>query len=311
MPGKGLKGLAGILAALVLIASFGCGRGDEAENKPYIPLTTTTIEMIKDIEYGRVGERPLLLDIYRPQEPIASPIPAIVWIHGGGWRRGNKFPSRVATMAKYGFLGISIEYRLSGEAKFPAAVEDSKCAVRWLRANVDKYHVDPDRIGVWGGSAGAHLSMMVACADEHAGLEGNGGWEGVSSRVQAACSFFGPSDFVMAYEITRDRAAIQFIGSTLKEKPASYRLASPINHVTPDDPPLLMIHGDHDSTVPFEQSEIMYQAYQKAGIEVTLIKVTGAGHGFKPVTDNPISPSPQEINEIVLDFFLKHLVYSD
>ena len=139
--------------------------------------TTITIEVTKDIEYGRAGDIPLLLDIYIPETPIATPIPAIICIHGGGWRDGDKgrYVKYVKSLATHGFFVASINYRLSGVAPFPAAVEDSKCAVRWLRANAEKYNVDPERIGVWGNSAGGHLAMMVGLVDETAGLEGNGG----------------------------------------------------------------------------------------------------------------------------------------
>ena len=160
---------------------------------------TTRVEVVKDIEYGLGGDVPLLLDIYIPEKPIANPMPAVIFTHGGGWRGGDKYPSRVRALASHGFFGVSINYRLSGIAPFPAAVEDCKCAVRWLRAKAEKYGVDPDRIGVWGSSAGGHLAMMVGCADETAGLEGNGGWEGFSSRVRAVCSYFGPSDLTSLY----------------------------------------------------------------------------------------------------------------
>lgn len=310
MPRKNLKRLAGLLVAITLVTTLGCQPGEEVDQLPDISLTA--VELIRDVEYGRVGDRPLLLDIYRPITPIVSPMPAVIWIHGGGWRAGGKFPSRVESLARHGFFGISIEYRLSGEAQFPAAVEDCKCAVRWLRANAQKYNVDPDRIGVWGSSAGGHLSMMVACAD---GLEGDGGWPEYSSRVRAACAYFGPSDFISWYELyesglSRDTAPIQFLGGTMEEKPEAYWLASPVNHVSADDPPLLLVHGDLDPVVPFEQSEIMCQAYLEAGLEVTLVMVSGAGHGFKPLTESPISPSPEEIEQLVLDFFLEHLVYA-
>ena len=315
MPGQRFKKLVIFTVVLVLLFTPSCRAEEEASPPPEITLTITEITVTRDIEYGRIGDRPLLLDIYTPEKPIISPMPAVIWIHGGGWRSGNKSTNKIKLLAKYGFFGVSIEYRLSGEAQFPAAVEDCKCAVRWLKANAEEYNVDPDRIGVWGGSAGGHLSLMVACADEEAGLEGNGGWEGISSRVQAACSYWGPADFISWYESpetrpTNDTAPIQFLGGTIEEKYDAYWLASPVNHVTVDDPPLLLVHGDLDPVVPFEQSVIMNQAYRKAGLEVTLVEVTGAGHGLKQVTDSPISPSLGEVEQLVLDFFLKHLVYA-
>lgn len=224
---------------------------------PIIP--TTAVEVTKDIEYGKGGDIPLLLDVYIPETPIASPTPAIVFIHGGGWRGGDKYPGgKIRTLAKHGFVGVSINYRLSGVAPFPAAVEDCKCAVRWLRANAEKYNVDPDRIGVWGSSAGGHLAMIVGCADEAAGLEGNGGWAEYSSRVQAVCSYWGPSDFSSLPESRvssgSNSAEIQFLDGTIEEIPDTYVLASAVTYVTPDDPPLLLVYGELDSVVPFSQS---------------------------------------------------------
>ena len=270
-----------------------------------VPVTTT-VQVVKDVEYGRGGGLPLYLDIYIPETPIMKPLPAVVFIHGGGWRSGDKFPSQVRSLAECGFFAVSINYRLSGVATFPAAVEDCKCAVRWLRANAAKYNVDPNRIGVWGGSAGGHLSLMVGCAGETAGLEGNGGWEKYSSRVQAVCSYYGPAD--LAHMQDGDTTApAQFLGGTPAEKPEAYRLASPVTHVTPDDPPLLMVHGESDRVVPYAQSMIMQQAYLKLGLEVELVKVLNAGHGFQPVADKAISPTQKDIFQKVLDFFVQKL----
>jgi len=309
----GIVSLISLLLVLALTAT-GCPPREE-DDRSGISLTLTSVTITRNIEYGRVDGRPLLLDIYNPLEPIVSPMPAVIWIHGGGWRGGGKFPSRVDSLAKYGFFCVSIDYRLSGEAQFPAAVEDAKCAVRWLRAHAAEYNIDPDRIGVWGGSAGGHLSLMVACADEDASLEGNGGWAEYSSRVAAVCSYWGPADFTNWPEIAtataRDKAPYQFLGGTLEEIPAVWELASPLYHVSADDPPLLMIHGELDPVVPIAQSEIMLEAYRQAGLEATLIEIRGAGHGLKPLTADAISPSAEVVEQLVLDFFLRHLVYVD
>ena len=205
---------------------------------------------------------------------------------------------------------------MSGVAPFPAAVEDCKCAVRWLRANTEKYNIDPSQIGVWGGSAGGHLAMMVGCADETVGLEGDGGWAELSSRVQAVCSSYGLNNLLESYkEIEEKRGSVpdnqllvQFLGCHPAENPDLWNAASPINHVTADDPPLLLVHGELDQTAPIIKSEQMYEAYQQVGLEVTLVRVSEAGHAFKQETPNPISPSLDEIDQIILDFFIEHLV---
>ena len=128
-----------------------------------------------------------------------------------------------------------------------------------------------------------------------------------SSRVQAVCSYYGISDFVGWKGEVPDVAA-KFLSGTRDEKPEIYKAASPINYVNTDDPPLLLVHGELDPGVPYMQSEIMYQAYQQAGLEAELINVSHAGHGFKQLTDSPISPSFDEIEQVRLDFFIKHLL---
>ena len=171
----------------------------------------------------------MLLDIYIPEEPVlGSPMPAVVAIHGGAWASVSKSPISIDWLAQYGFLVVSINYRLSDVARFPAAVQDAKCAVRWLRANADKYNVNPDRIGIWGSSSGAHIAMMVGTANGEPELEGNGGWEGVSSRVQAVVSQGGISSLTALYEAPVLRPAmVQFLGASLEERPDLYKLASP------------------------------------------------------------------------------------
>lgn len=312
-----------LVSILVMIALLmtSCSSAvvDEEEVTEEITIPTTTVDISKDIIYGRGGDIPLLLDMYIPRTSITTPMPAVIWIHGGGWNRFDKTGGSDNTrfLTTHGFLTVSIDYRLSGVAKFPAAVEDCKCAVRWLRANAEKYNVDPERIGVWGGSAGGHLAMMVGCVDEAVGLEGDGGWAEFSSRVQAVCSYYGLNNLLESYrEIEEGRGSVpdssiivQFLGCHAEENPDLWEAASPINHVTADDPPLLLIHGELDQNVPIKKSEQMYEAYQQMGLEATLVRVREGGHGFAQETSSPISPSVDEIEHIVLDFFVKNLVY--
>ncbi|MFC2019920.1 prolyl oligopeptidase family serine peptidase [Chloroflexota bacterium] len=307
--------LIAVLPLLILLLIACQPSPPSTTTKPEVPLPpalpTTKVKVIKDVGYGQGGDEVLKLDIYLPEVPAATPMPAVIWIHGGGWQGGDKYPGRIRLLAERGFFGASINYRLSDIAPFPAAVEDCKLAVRWLRANAEKYNVDPERIGVWGGSAGGHLVMMVGSADETAGLEGKGGLAKFSSRVQAVCAYYGPSDFNAIGSPRSNSAHVKFLGGTIEEIPDIYTLASPVTYVTPDDPPLLLVHGDLDRTVPFNQSEIMLKAYQQAGIEATLIKVSGAGHGFKPAAEGPVSHSNEKIGQIVLDFFVRHLLGSE
>ncbi len=285
---------------------------EEETEPPTIPVTE--VRVIRNIEYARVDGIPLKLDMYVPDTPVMEPMPVVVFIHGGGWQTGDKYPGKAEILARRGFLGISINYRLSDVATFPAAVEDCKCAIRWVRAHAEKYGADPEKIGIWGGSAGGHLVMMLGCADETAGLEGNSGWGAYSSRVQAVCSYYGPSDFAIMGEYTERTdftVESKFLGGTKEEIPDVYVKASPVTYVSADDPPLLMVHGDKDIVVGLKQSEAMLEAYKETGLEATLITVKNAGHGFSTIKGIPINPSIEEIEQAVLDFFVKHLITAE
>jgi acetyl esterase/lipase len=264
-------------------------------------LLSSLPPVIRNVEYGSGGGRALLLDIYIPKNPIRLPAPAVVWVHGGGWRNGSKDGGRGQWLADHGFIGVSIDYRLSSEAVFPAAVEDCKCAIRFLRANASEYGIDPERIGAWGSSAGGHLVLMLGMADEKAGLEGSGGWTGVSSRVQAVCSYFGPTDLTAMKEGGDITAPRLFIGGTSEDMPDAYRKASPVTYVSQDDPPLLLVHGTNDRTVPITQSQKIFNLARQTGVDSTFITVQNAGHGF---SGTGISPSIPEIEAAVLQFFI-------
>ena len=162
----------------------------------------------------------------------STPTPAVLWIHGGGWERGDKNGNSGAQfLANAGFVTASLSYRLSGDSPFPAAIEDCKCAIRFLRASALKYGIDPDRIGVSGSSAGGHLAELVATADQGAGLEGAGGWQNLSSKVQAAAAYYGVSDLTKQFPLDTAQVIVKFFRGTEKEKPELYRKASPIFYV--------------------------------------------------------------------------------
>lgn len=265
--------------------------------------------IVPDVQYCTAEGKPLLMDVFIPKHRNGVPTPAVLWIHGGGWDHGDKSGhSSAQFLANEGFVTATLSYRLSGDSPFPAAIEDCKCAIRFLRASAPKYGIDPDRIGVAGSSAGGHLAELVATADQSAGLEGNGGWSNVSSKVQAAVSYYGVSDLTMPFPPDTVQVIVKFLRGTEKEKPELYRKASPIVYVSKDDPPLLLVHGENDDGVPFDQSVRMADAYRRTGPPVEFIAVKNAGHDFQHIGDDPISPSVEIIHQRTVDFFKHYLV---
>lgn len=279
----------------LLAVLFGSLPAGSAQQPIQLP---ETVELLKDVEYGKGGERALKLHILRPKTAPKDAMPVLVWIHGGGWQGGSK-DSGIGRLAKYaerGYCCASIEYRFSKEAVFPAQIEDCKCAIRFLRAKAKEYQLDPDRIGVWGSSAGGHLVALLGTSAAIKELEGKGGWPEQSSRVQAVCDFCGPADFPK-WGDTAHPAVLALFGGKVKEKAELAAKASPVTHISKDAPPFLIVHGDEDKVVPLDQSESLNAALKKAGIDVTLHVVKGGGHGF----------GGPEIDKLVADFFDKHL----
>ena len=265
------------------------------------------VKVARDVEYACVGGKSLKMDIYSP-ENLTGPAPAVVYFHGGGWRRGDKRQQTGVPLAPRGYVVASINYRLSQEAIFPAQIEDCKAAVRFLRAKAKEYSIDPDRIGVWGDSAGGHLSALMGTSGGVAELEGKvGDHPGQSSRVQAVCVYFGPIDFIAIMsqksDIKRGSAEApesQLLGGPTLEHQELAIKACPLTYVTKDDPPFLIVHGEKDPRVPREQAEALRDALKGVGVEATLHLVEGAGHGFNAEQSAKTLP-------IVAAFFDRHL----
>ncbi len=255
--------------------------------QPAIPPSPIVSE---DIEYAATPERKLTLDVYRSKRPRAAQLPLVVWIHGGGWLNGSKDnPRQVLGLIERGYVVASINYRLSGDAIFPAQIHDCKAAIRWLRAHAGEYGIDPRRVGVAGSSAGGHLVALLGTSGGVKDLEGTvGGNLDQSSRVQAVADLFGPTDFVqmdahsISERIVHDSPGSPeslLIGAPIQENKDKVARANPITYVTPDDPPFLIIHGDKDPLVPFNQSELLLAALRMAGVKSSLHKVVGGMHG--------------------------------
>ena len=245
------------------------------------------VKALKNLEYGQASGRAMLLDLYLP-ETSDKPLPLIIWIHGGAWMAGSKDgPSPALRFTANGYAVAHVGYRLSQEARFPAQIHDCKAAVRWLRANAGKYNLDPNKFIAWGGSAGGHLVALLGTSGGVAELEGNDNDLKESSRVQAVVDWFGPTDFLHIGDAQSDlqhnapdSPESKLIGGALLENKDKAAKASPITYVSKEAPPFLIMHGDHDRTVPFNQSELLYTALKKVGVDATFVPMKGAGHGF-------------------------------
>ncbi len=241
------------------------------------------VRLERDVVFGKGGDTELKLDLAMPKGG-EGPFPAIVCLHGGGWIAGERQQMRgtIEVLARRGYVAISPDYRLAPKDRFPAQIEDCKAAVRWLRANAEKYHINPQRIGAFGFSAGAHLASLLGVSRKDDGLEGRGGNDDRSSAVQAVVSFFGPTDFtqpVWSKEL-RERHLTPFLGGTAEEKTDLYRRASPLTYAGKHAPAFLFVHGTADTLVPIQQSEAMVEKLRQAGVSARLIAVEGEGHGW-------------------------------
>jgi acetyl esterase/lipase len=260
-----------------------------------------------NVTYCSIGGSDLKMDLYLPSG-IEAPAPTVIFVHGGGWTQGSKegVPADVLDLLRRaGFIVVSLDYRLAPKYKWPAQIEDVKCAVRSLRAHAAQDLVDPSRIGAWGGSAGGHLVSLLGVTDRSAGFD-VGPYLEQSSRVQAVVDWFGPSDL---HDLFMDPNMSYLGPEVFDAQPGDEQVldqASPVTYLTPDDPPFLIMQGDHDQTVPLSQSQELYDRLTAAGVPASLQIVKNAGHGFVPV-GGPIQPDQEEIAGQVLAFFKKTL----
>jgi acetyl esterase/lipase len=265
-----MKHLAMLFAVVAFLISM-VGRAD------------AQVVLEKGIEYSNPDNQHLQLDMARPST-ASGPLPAVICIHGGGFRAGSRdgYLGLIQQLAGRGYVAVTVSYRLAPKYPFPAAVHDVKAAVRWLRANAAKYNIDPNRIGVTGGSAGGHLAMYLGVTGNVLGLEGDGGNAGVSSAVQCVVNVYGPSDFTKSYGKSVDAAEVLplFLGGNVEQQRKRHLEASPLYWVTPSAPPTLCIHGTQDKYVAYEQSIWMVDRLLAAGCDAELTTISGGGHGF-------------------------------
>ncbi len=268
----------------------------------FLSLTASAQNATMNIEYGAMSvSGPLLMDVYEPTTGSGALRPLVIFVHGGGFTGGvrSSVARYVSAYTSAGFIIATIDYRLAREAPFPAAPIDVLTAVRYFRANASRWNLDPNRIGLFGTSAGGHLAVFPALAADTERFESNV-WAGYSSRVQAVASHFGPMDFV---SLPAAGGEAIFMGS------ASAAEISPITYVDANDPPVFLAHGEQDPVVEIHHSELMYNALQGADIPSQFLRVANAGHGFVPTpAGSIISPSISEIEATTIEFFKKYLV---
>ncbi len=252
--------------------------------RPAFAQQSSNIKVEKDVPYRKVGkDKKLQLDIAIPQGK--GPFPAVVCVHGGAWRAGlgkrQDLNAWIERLAEEGYVAATVSYRLLPDAKFPEPIEDCKTAVRFLRANAEKYHIDKGKIGALGFSAGGHLVSLLGVAGKDAGFEG-AEYADQSSQVQAVVSYFGPTD-LSAYgndDAAENSTFIPLLGGRFKDKPDAYKNASPITYVSKDAPPFLFLHGTKDWLVPIKHSRIMSKKLKDAGVPAELVEIEGGSHGY-------------------------------
>lgn len=289
----------GLGLGLNLLLSVFCADAVRGAESP-----ATRIE--RDIEYAQAGELKLKLDLHRPLQDTRHPL--IVWVHGGAWRSGSKESMPLGPLVEAGYPVASVDYRLSTQARFPAQIHDLKAAIRFLRASGSRWNLATKTIIIAGDSAGGHLAALVGVSNHHAELEGTVGTHlAQSSDVQAIVSFYGGSDLTTILQQSTPKglsvrvpALDLLLGGQPDAVPELARLASPVFHVDPTDPPLLLLHGDQDPQMPINQAHELMGAYRKANLPAQFEVVYGAAHGGAQFYD-------AERLAVVKSFLARHL----
>lgn len=289
--------LALLPAFLVLLVFSG---QSELLAAPPIPDNVTWEE---GITYSSPHGEALALNLARPKTD-AKHLPAILCIHGGGFRAGKResYDALCMKLASHGFVAATITYRLAPKHQFPAAVHDTKAAVRWLRANASKYNIHPEKIGVTGGSAGGHLAQFLGVTAHVPQFEGTGGNPEQPSHVNCVVNVYGPSDFTQSYGKSVDAHEVLplWFGGNLETERQKHIVGSPLYWVTPDAAPTLCIHGTEDKYVAHEQAVWLVDKLKAATVEADLLTLDGAGHGFK-------GADAEKADAALLDFFTRKL----
>lgn len=293
------------------------GRG-KAEPKTMPSKTNMTgrrplpenVEAKADLPYADTANSRQRLDLYLPVKRNSDkPLPVVVFIHGGGWRAGDK-SSGLGNVGRFvssgDYAGVSVGYRLTGEAPWPAQIHDCKAAIRWIKGNAKEHGLDADKIAVWGSSAGGHLVSFLGTSGDVKELEGTlGKFTAFDSTVSCVINYYGPENFItmVRQESTIDRSKTDnypealLLGGRVQDRQELAKQASPVTHVSAGDAPFLTAHGTKDPLVPYAQGQEIDAALKKAGVESLLITMTNGGHGFRS----------EELDKRVSQFIGRHL----
>jgi acetyl esterase/lipase len=273
LPGTMLARGASIVCFCLVSTAFG-------QEKPKGAQPDLTSE--QDVVYARAGNTELKLDLTRPAAGEGL-VPAVLVIHGGAWRQGNKADVRpmLSEFARRGYVAVSPQYRLCPQDTFPAQVHDVKAAVRWIKSNAKKYRIDPERVGAIGFSAGGHLALLLGLTSPNDGLEGEVSAGAPDSRVKAVVNYFGPTDLAAndIPEICKPWVK-DLLGGSPQEKPEAAAKASPLTFVSKDDAPVLTFQGTKDPLVPYNQAIKLAEAMNQAGVSGRVELLVGAQHGW-------------------------------
>ncbi|MBS3776129.1 MAG: alpha/beta hydrolase [Bacteroidales bacterium] len=293
--GGGPEAPKGYRSEFFLKAAYALGRLDLIDMEPAIP---EELKVYSDIEYKQVDSLSLKLDIYRLKK-LADPVPVVIFIHGGSWKSGKRsdYLPYLVDYAMKGYVTLTVSYRLSKVALFPAAVQDVFCAIQWIRTHAGEYGIDPGRIALVGASAGAHLAMLAGYASDHPLFNSGCNYE-TGVNVNAVVNFYGPVDLTV--DFARESGPLtEFIGKSYNEAPDFYRDVSPRTYITPDDPPTLTFHGTIDSLVPVSQADSLDNWLTRAGVTHEYHRLKGWPHAMD------IGEKVNEYCRHYMDIFLK------
>ena len=300
-PNRPLPPPSGFMNETFVKISYGLGWLDLIDTEPEVP---TSIMEYKDIEYKNIDSISLRLNIYKRKD-LVDPAPTLIFIHGGAWRTGKRqdYLPYLLDYAEKGYVTVTLSYRLVKQAIFPAAVQDANCGVKWIKKHADEYGIDPEKIALIGGSAGAHLSMMIGYGGDEPLFNRDCEHE-EDSKVKAVVNLYGPVDLTTPYAISTYQVK-DFLDDSYQNNPELYKLASPRSYISSDDPPTLTFQGTIDSLVPVSQADSLDSWLKQSGIPHDYHRLKGWPHAMD------IAAEVNEYVQFYLDAFLEKYLLED